>query len=103
MDISSPFNRPQTRSPLWVFFLVSALLFAIFHVSQHEIEIDNGHVEDSCQVCRLAHFHGAALPTISLITPIFLCLAVLVTTTIALSSSNAHHNWQARAPPLLPL
>ncbi len=77
------------------------LLFAIFHVSQHELDIDSDHTQNDCQTCRLAHLKGAAPPVVTMVTPLFICLGMLVVSAIPFSSCVRIYSWNARAPPSL--
>lgn len=101
MDSWRSLNRSNTSNSPLELLLVLALLFAIFHVSQHDLDADSGHLQDNCQVCRLAHLQGAELPTVTMITPLFICLGLLVVSAIPLSSSCRIYAWHARAPPSL--
>lgn len=79
--------------------LVFMLLFAIFHVSQHDLDGGDGHLQDNCQICRLVHLHGAAAPVVAMFTPLLACLGALVVIATAFLSSERVYSWNSRAPP----
>ena len=83
------------------FFLVLVLLFAIFHVSQHGLDSDADHVQDNCQVCRLAHLHGDMPPMLAMFAPMFVCLGMLVVIAMPFPPGAQAYSRNARAPPAL--
>jgi len=83
-------------------FLVFTLLSAIFHVSQHDLDGDgDDHLQDNCQICRLAHLHGTAAPVVAMAAPLFVYLGLLAVIENPFSSGIRVYSRNARAPPSL--
>lgn len=94
-------KRTHAVNSLLSLFLVFSLLFAIAHVSQHELDGGDGHLQDNCQICRMAHLQGAVASLVTMFTPLFICLGILVTIAVPSFLHGRIHPWHSRAPPAI--
>lgn len=60
----------------WIGVLVLLLFFALFHTSQHDLDLDHGG-GSVCQLCFLDHTPGAAVRELLASSPLFIAIALV--------------------------
>ena len=93
-------NQQSTPDRLLRMVLTAALIFAVWHVTSHDIGTSNDVSDHTCQMCRLNHVPVADLPVFSWIVPLFVINLLFVTPVVQRSTQSYRYTLGARAPPL---
>lgn len=93
-------NRRSYLHRLLQMVLSVALVFTLFHVASHGLELDvAGGDASECEVCRLNHM-PADLPLVSVpAVPLFLLSLLLIVSVFRQPTLHLKHILGARAPP----
>jgi len=97
----SIFKTQSLQYRLTSILLVVGLLFTTWHVTQHEIAFaGDNEAHEECQVCRLTHTPATDVDSSVSLLPLFILIALSISTAIRFISPYKHQTQRARAPPL---
>ncbi len=99
--ILKPAFRQQPENRILRLALVVVMLFAVWHIAMHDIDLSddlNGSVQ--CVYCNLNHIPITDLPILSWNVPLILLTLVLIVSSIQHVTKFYFYTSGARAPPL---